>query len=469
MAQNSAKGSSYITPGLDNLTDVTITAATTNQVLTYNGSEWINSATQGDMLKSVYDSDNDGVVDSAEKEVLEVRNSTGATIPKSSVVYINGATGQHPTITLADADTEATSSKTIGLTLTAIDNNSNGYIITSGTFNNVDTSDFSDGNALWLSSVAGEMVAVTPPAKPANSVFIGWVGYAHPSNGKIIVAIQNGYELDELHNVSITSPLSNDVLTYNAITGLWENVPSGGLIPPVTAHEQMRGVMFSNNSTTDTTSGGVTIATTGSTIARSIASTNFATKQIRKGYFGSVVSAGRYTGVRGSALLWYIKGGFRFTCEVYISDTAYGSGCRQFYGMIGQTSDLTYSDSITVASMLNVIGVGSDAADANLQLFHNDGSGTCTKVDLGANFPANRTAGAALTTTYSIELYNGNAETDIIYRVINNELGDIAEGIISTNLPLDTQGLNFCASRCMGAGVTNTGQFDLILLGVYSL
>jgi len=69
MAQNSAKGSSYITPGLDNLTDVTITAATTNQVLTYNGSEWINSATQGDMLKSVYDADNDGVVDSAEKEV----------------------------------------------------------------------------------------------------------------------------------------------------------------------------------------------------------------------------------------------------------------------------------------------------------------------------------------------------------------------------------------------------------------
>jgi hypothetical protein len=469
MAQNSAKGSSYITPSLDNLTDVTITGATTNQVLTYNGTAWINSATQGDMLKSVYDSDNDGVVDSAEKEVLLVRNSTGATIPKASVVYINGATGQHPRITLADADTEATSSKTIGLTLTAINNNSNGYIITSGTFHNVDTSDFSDGNALWLSSVAGEMVAVTPPAKPANAVFIGYVAYAHPSNGKIVVAIQNGYELEELHNVSITSPLSNDVLTYNAITGLWENVPSGGLIPPVTAHEQMRGVMFSNNSTTDTTSGGVTIATTGSTIARSISSTNFATKQIRKGYFGSVVSAGRYTGVRGSALLWYMKGGFRFTCEVYISDTAFGSGCRQFYGMMGQTSDLTYSDSVTVASMLNVIGVGSDAADTNLQLFHNDGAGTCTKVDLGANFPANRTAGAAFTTTYSIELYNGNSSNDIIYRVINNESGDIAEGIISSNLPLHTQGLNFTASRCMGAGITNTGQFDLILLGVYSL
>ena len=469
MAQNSAKGSSYITPSLDNLTDVTIAGVTTNQVLTYNGTAWVNSATQGDMLKSVYDTDNDGVVDSAEKEVLDVRNSTGSTIPKGSVVYIGGATGQLPTILLADADTEATSSKTIGLTLDAIPNNSNGTIITSGTFHNVDTSAFADGDSLWLSSTAGQMVATTPPAKPANSVFIGYVAYAHPSNGKIVVAIQNGYEIDELHNVQITSPLQGDVLSYNAGTGLWTNQPSGGLMPAVTAHEQMRGVMYANNSTTETTSGGVTIATTGSTIARSVASTNFATKQIRKGFYASVVSTGRFTGTRGSALLWYMGGGWRYVCEVYISDTAYGSGCRQFYGMIGQTTDLTYNDTITVASMLNVIGVGSDAADANLQIFHNDGSGTCTKVDLGGNFPANRTAGAAMTTTYSIELYNANSGTDVIYRVTNNELGEVAEGTISTNLPLDTQGLNFCASRCMGAAVTNTGQFDLSLLGVYSL
>ena len=469
MAQNSAKGSSYITPSLDGLTDVTIAGATTNQVLTYNGSAWVNSATQGDMLKSVYDADNDGVVDSAAKEVLHVRNSTGSTIPKASVVYINGATGQRPTITLADADTEATSSKTIGLTLTAIANNSNGDIIVSGLFQDVDTSAFADGNTLWLSSTAGGMVATTPPVKPTNSVFIGYVAYAHPSNGKIVVAIQNGYEIDELHNVQITSPLQGDVLSYNVGTGLWVNLPSGGLMPAVTAHEQMRGVMYANNSTTETTSGGVTIATTGSTIARSVASTNFATKQIRKGFYASVVSTGRYTGTRGSALLWYIKGGFRYVCEVYISDTAFGSGCRQFYGMIGQTTDLTYNDTTTVASMLNVIGVGSDAADSNLQVFHNDGSGTCTKIDLGGNFPANRTAGAAMTTTYSIEIYNGNSSSEIIYRVTNNELDEVAEGTITTNLPLDTQGLNFCASRCMGAGVTNTGQFDLILLGVYSL
>jgi hypothetical protein len=53
----------------------------------------------------------------------------------------------------------------------------------------------------------------------------------------------------------------------------------------------------------------------------------------------------------------------------------------------------------------------------------------------------------------------------------NNETGVAVEGTLSTNLPLTTQGLNFVASRCMGGGggITNSGQFDLGVLGVYSI
>jgi len=195
---------------------------TGQQMLDYFEAEII-VGTSGDMTKAVYDTDDDGVVDSTEKEVLLVRNTTGSTIPKGSVVYINGATGQMPTVTLADADSEATSSKTIGLTLTALSNNTNGYIITSGLFHTLDTSAYADGDSLWLSSTAGQMVANTPPAESAHSVYIGRVAYSHGVNGKIVVAIQNGYELDELHGVSVTSPVNNDILTYNSGTGLWEN------------------------------------------------------------------------------------------------------------------------------------------------------------------------------------------------------------------------------------------------------
>ena len=519
------------------LNDVAISAPSNGQVIEYNATsgKWENvspSALGGDMNKSVYDTDNDGVVDSSEKLEFIGKNSTGTTIAKTKVVYISGATGQLPNITLADASLEITSSKTIGITRTSIENNADGYVITHGKIHDVNTSAFADGDMLWLSETAGEFTNVAP-SEPAHAVFIGYVAYAHPTAGKIILHIQNGYELNELHGVLISSLANNDVLTYETSSGLWKNkqvvaeppITSGttsqywrgdkswqtlnatsvglgnvpntdatnpaniiqtssyrfvtdaekaiwnatNFIPDMKGNETFRGVNYSNNSTTEVTSGGITMATTGSTIARSVSSTNYATKQIRKGFYGSVVSAGRYTGSRGSALLFYIGGGFKYVCDVYISDTAFGSGCRQFYGFAGQTTDLSYSDTVLVSSLINCIGIGSDSADTNLQVFYNDGTGTASKIDLGANFPANRTAGSALTTVYSIELFNAPNTTSVLYRVTNKETGAIAQGTLSSDLPLGTQGLNFFASRCMGAGVTNTGQFDLLILGVYSL
>jgi hypothetical protein len=519
------------------LNDVAISAPSNGQVLEYNATsgQWENvspSALGGDMTQAVYDYDGDGVVDSSEKLEFIGKNSTGVTIGKTKVVYISGATGQKPNITLADASLEISSSKTIGITRTSIANNADGYVITHGTIHDIDTSAFADGNALWLSETAGEITNVVP-SEPAHAVFIGFVAYAHPTAGRIILHIQNGYELNELHGVSVSSEVNNDVLQFESSTGLWKNkqlsieppITSGttsqywrgdkswqtlnstavglgnvpnidatnpanivqtssyrfvtdaekatwnatSFIPDMKGNETLRGVNYSNNSTTEVVSGGITMATTGSTIARAVSSTNYATKQIRKGFYGSTVSAGRYTGTRGSALLFYIGGGFKYTCDVYISDTAYGSGCRQFYGMAGQTTDLAYTDTVLVSSLINCFGVGSDSADTNLQIFHNDGTGTCTKIDLGANFTANRTAGSALTTVYSIELFNAPNTTSILYRVTNKETGIVAQGTLSSDLPAITQGLNFFASRCMGAGVTNTGQFDLLILGVYSI
>ena len=102
-------------------------------------------------------------------------------------------------------------------------------------------------------------------------------------------------------------------------------------------------------------------------------------------------------------------------------------------------------------------------------MFYNDGTGTASKIDLGSSFPANRDATNALTTIYSITLYNAPASSNVIYKVVNNETGAIAQGVLTTDLPATTQGLAFFASRCMGTPVTNTGQFDLSKLGVYSL
>lgn len=158
----------------------------------------------------------------AQAVVSQVRNSTGATIDAGSVVYINGATGSLPTIAKAQANSEATSSKTFGVVLTSISNNSNGFVVVLGLVNNIDTSAFADGALLWLSAVTPGAFTATKPVQPLNSVFIGVVTRSS-NNGSIEVNIHNGYELDELHNVLITTPANSDLLAYETSTGLWKN------------------------------------------------------------------------------------------------------------------------------------------------------------------------------------------------------------------------------------------------------
>jgi len=141
----------------------------------------------------------------------------------------------------------------------------------------------------------------------------------------------------------------------------------------------------------------------------------------------------------------------------------------RFVWIPNSTKELAIARCHWYPEVTRVTTSSSEVGDTNLQVFHNDASGTATKIDLGVNFPANRTAGAISTTVYSIELYNEPMSTDVKYKVTNKETGAIANGTISANLPLSSQGLNFFASRCMSTtSVTSTGQFDLMKLGVYS-
>jgi hypothetical protein len=283
------------------------------------------------------------------------------------------------------------------------------------------------------------------------------------------LVLKAGTQQSTLKNTNVTN--SNLILEFpNKVTGSYTLSTTDDLIDNRIS-EVFRGFTFNNNSTTVVVDGGLTASPTASTSAQTVASTNFVSKQVRLRYYASVVSTGRYTGLRGSSLLWFIGGGFKFVCDFNISDTAFGSTCQQFYGLAGQTTDLNYGgvSQILVNTLTNIIGVGSENGDANLQIFHNDASGTATKINLGASFPANRDAVNAMTTVYSIILYNAPGSSSVIYRVINNETGAVARGTIATDLPLHTQGLNVFATRVMGAGVTNTGQFDLMKLGCYSL
>jgi hypothetical protein len=158
----------------------------------------------------------------AAKVTVICRNNTGSTITKGSIVYVTGATGNRPTIALADKDSEETSSKTLGMVVADILNNADGSVAVNGTVDDLDTSAYAAGTPLYLGD-NGALTA-TEPVSPAHSVFIGWVAISNANNGRVILHIQNGYELDELHDVLITTPTDGQVLAYEASTSLWKNV-----------------------------------------------------------------------------------------------------------------------------------------------------------------------------------------------------------------------------------------------------
>lgn len=183
----------------------------------------------GKMTTATYDSDADGIVDTAETIVFVGRNSTGSTITKGQIVYISGALGGRPTISLAKADAEATSAGTIGAAAADIPNNTDGSIVVIGTIHTLNTTAFNEGDRLWLSATTAGGLTTTQPVAPNHSVFIGYVARSHATQGRIVYRIMNGHELDELHDVLITSPAVNHFLVYDS-DGLWKNKATSAVV-----------------------------------------------------------------------------------------------------------------------------------------------------------------------------------------------------------------------------------------------
>lgn len=171
---------------------------------------------------STTDYDTVWVDNAAETLTATVRNETGATLTKGTVVYINGASGNKATVTKASAASEAASSKTFAILSADILDNQNGQAVTVGLLKGLNTLAFSPGANLWLSTTAGE-ITQTPPVSPNHAVFLGNATRIHATQGEIEVRIQNGLELGELHDVLLTSPTEGQVLKYDATSGLWKN------------------------------------------------------------------------------------------------------------------------------------------------------------------------------------------------------------------------------------------------------
>jgi len=186
-----------------------------------------------------------------------VTNADSVPITKGQVVYAFGGTGDRMTVKLANNSGDATSAQTAGVVVsTSIAAGQKGIIITQGLLDGLSilpTATYLDGDPLYLGSTPGSITKVKPYA-PAHLVYLGNVTTANNgSAGRWYVRIQNGYELDELHNVQATSPTINDVLYYfGGSPGQWKTASISSVLgyTPASANGTINELAYFTGSTT---------------------------------------------------------------------------------------------------------------------------------------------------------------------------------------------------------------------------
>lgn len=150
-----------------------------------------------------------------------VTNDEATTITKGQPVYMYSAQGDRVSVKLAYNTGDATSAKTLGVCAEDIASGQAGMVLCQGVQDGLNLGAYTAGDTLYLGATAGTLTA-TKPYAPNHLVYIGVVERANNGNGRLYVRVQNGYELDELHNVSAQNPTNGQTLIYNESTSLWE-------------------------------------------------------------------------------------------------------------------------------------------------------------------------------------------------------------------------------------------------------
>jgi hypothetical protein len=251
------------------------------------------------------------------------------------------------------------------------------------------------------------------------------------------------------------------------------NIPS--FIPFIQQSEIRRGTIGLNNSVNIGTYGDYVPITTGTIQALTMSAVTV-TKLPKCRIYSTTSTVNSVVCQRNGAdsLIQNLEVGFRFIGSYVFSDVnsagvqQFAPNARQFCGLTASSIVFPISNTITVQQQTNMIGMGSDVGDANLQIFHNDNLGTATKIDLGANFPANKTGAVANGVGYMLELYASQNATSVNYRV--TRLTDFVQtqGTITTNLPAQTTLLCPQIVRTSGASAVVV-SIDFIQLNVYNL
>jgi hypothetical protein len=196
------------------------------------------------------------------------------------------------------------------------------------------------------------------------------------------------------------------------------------------------GLFLSHGNNAGFTNFGLATASTGTATAANVGTTNLHAYLQRHEWLVTTAATTAVVGVRGTAQQKSIGGpaaglgGFMVIWRWAPATGVANASHRAFAGMRASTAAPT---DVNPSTLTNICGMGYDAADANIQFMHNDGTGTATKIDLGASFAkpnADRTA------VYEIVMFSPPGTSQVLsYEVTNLVTGAVATGTVTTDLP----------------------------------
>ncbi len=228
-----------------------------SSLFTYNPSTNILSTTSSYAITASYAETASFSLATTENRVLAL-NQSGNTISKGVVVRITGSntSSDIPRIVTASYENDNNSANTLGITFESIANGATGFVTTEGILAGVNTNAFVSGQLIYLGAT-GSIIG-TAPQSPLHSVRLGEVVRHQTNNGSIYVRIDNGYEIEELHDVLITSASSGDLLVRSG--SVWTNSKQ------LSGSYAITGSLTSTSITTSnaTISGNVTVSGTAS-------------------------------------------------------------------------------------------------------------------------------------------------------------------------------------------------------------
>jgi hypothetical protein len=186
-----------------------------------------------------------------------VKNQTGSTIPKGTVVRASGTVGASGRILIAPflADGTYDSKLCIGVTSEAIANGEDGKVTAFGAIRQIDTSAFANGTILYASpSVSGGFTS-TEPTNPNNIITLAIVVYSDTNNGEIFVrptfvdnaadiAAALGYTPQPQLNGTGFVKASGTTISYDNSTYYLASNPNAYI--PLTALSAGAGISYNN-------------------------------------------------------------------------------------------------------------------------------------------------------------------------------------------------------------------------------